>query len=177
MCQDPGVDTDRFDAFVDGLDYPMFVVTAAAGPERAGCLVGFTTQASIDPPRMLVCLSVANRTYRVARDAELLAVHGLDPVQQELAELFGGATGDVVDKFAQCRWSSGPQGVPLLDDCPRRFVGRIVDTHGLGDHVGFLLDPLRVDAYDGGPGLGYEQVEDLEPGHAAGDHQGGEDPC
>ena len=171
------MDTDGFDAFVDGLDYPMFVVTTAGGRDRAGCLVGFTTQASIDPPRMLVCLSVANRTYRVAREAELLAVHGLDPVQQELAELFGGATGDDVDKFARCRWTSGPHGVPLLDDCPRRFVGRIVDTHELGDHVGFLLDPLRVDAYDGGPALGYEQVEDLDPGHAAGDHQGGEDPC
>ena len=169
--------TDRFDAFVDGLDYPMFVVTTTNGQERAGCLVGFTTQASIDPPRMLVCLSVANRTYRVARDAELLAVHVLDPAQQDLAELFGGSTGDDTDKFATCRWTVGAGGVPLLEDCPRRFVGRIVDRHGLGDHVRFLLDPLQVEAYDEGPALGYEQVEDLEPGHTAGDHQGGEGPC
>ena len=171
------VDIDSFDAFVDGLDYPMFVVTTSAGQERAGCLVGFATQASIDPPRMLVCLSVANRTYRVARDADLLAVHVLDPEQRDLAELFGGSTGDDNDKFADCRWTEGPEGVPVLEDCPRRFVGRIVDSHGLGDHVGFLLDPLRVEAYDEGPALGYEQVEDLEPGHDAGDHQGGQDPC
>ena len=171
------MDTDRFDAFVDGLDYPMFVVTAANAAERAGCLVGFGTQASIEPPRMLVCLSVANRTYRVARHTDLLAVHLLDPARRDLAELFGGTTGDDVDKFARCRWTRGPEGVPLLEDCPRRFVGRIVDRHGLGDHVGFLLDPLRVEAYGGGPALGYEQVEDLEPGHTAGDHRGGEDPC
>src|SRR5690348_6276936 len=114
-----GVDTDRFDAFVDGLDYPMFVVTTAHGGERAGCLVGFTTQASIDPPRMLVCLSVANHTYQVARQAELLAVHVLDKNDHDLAELFGGRTGDEVDKFAKCRWTPGPDGVPLLEDCPR----------------------------------------------------------
>ena len=46
--------TAQFDAFVGGLDYPVFVVTAAHGEERSGCLVGFATQASIDPPRMLV---------------------------------------------------------------------------------------------------------------------------
>ncbi|MGH3330053.1 MAG: flavin reductase, partial [Nocardioidaceae bacterium] len=73
------LDTGQFDDFVEGLDYPMFVVTTANDGHRAGCLVGFTTQASIDPPRMLVCLSVKNRTYRVAQEAEYLAVHVLGP--------------------------------------------------------------------------------------------------
>ncbi len=163
------LDTDRFDEFVDGLDYPVFVVTTAHDGKRAGCLVGFTTQASIDPPRMLVCLSVANRTFEVAHEAALLAVHVLDPGERDLAELFGGRTGDEVDKFARCRWTAGPAGVPLLDDAPRRLVGRIIDRHRLGDHVGFLLEPVRVESYDGGRALDYEQVEDLDPGHPADD--------
>src|SRR4051794_41781759 len=50
---------------IDELDYPMFIVTVAAGGERAGCLVGFATQCSINPPRFLVCLSDKNRTFRV----------------------------------------------------------------------------------------------------------------
>src|SRR3982750_801842 len=62
---------------IDELDYPMLIVTAAAGGQRAGCLVGFATQCSIDPPRMLVCVSKANHTYRVAVDADVLAVHFL----------------------------------------------------------------------------------------------------
>src|SRR5207248_6722269 len=33
------------------------------------------------------------------------------------AALFGARTGDEVDKFTRCRWTSGPAGVPLLDDC------------------------------------------------------------
>ena len=44
---------------VSELDYPMFIVTCADERERAGCLVGFATQCSIDPPRFLVCLSTA----------------------------------------------------------------------------------------------------------------------
>jgi hypothetical protein len=70
--------TSEFDAFVEGLDYPMFVVRTRV-QERLGCLIGFTTQASIDPPRLLVCLSVQNPTYRVARDAPFVAVHVLGP--------------------------------------------------------------------------------------------------
>jgi flavin reductase (DIM6/NTAB) family NADH-FMN oxidoreductase RutF len=161
------LDTDEFDAFVAGLDYPMFVVTTGRDGERAGCLVGFTTQASIDPPRMLVCLSTANRTHAVAREAELLAVHVLDPDARELAELFGGETGDEVDKFARCRWTAGPDGVPLLDDCPLRMLGRVLARQEYGDHVGFLLEPIRVEGVEEAPSIGYAEVEDVEAGHPA----------
>ncbi len=64
-----------FNSLVSDLDYPMFIVTVCADGERSGCLIGFATQASIDPSRFLVCLSHKNRTYRVAQGAELLGVH------------------------------------------------------------------------------------------------------
>src|SRR3954453_19462919 len=97
---------------IDELDYPMFIVAAAAGGERAGCLVGFATQCSIDPPRFLVCISVRNRTFRVARSAAGLVVHLVPEEAADLADLFGGQTGDEVDKFAQVTWSDGPGGAP-----------------------------------------------------------------
>lgn len=161
------LDTSEFDAFVEGLDYPMFIVTAASAGERAGCLVGFSSQASIDPPRMLVCLSVQNHTYRVAKDADLLAVHVIEPGQRDLAELFGGVSGDDVDKFARCSWRTGPGRVPLLEDCPRRIIGRVLRRDPFGDHVGFLLDPTGIDVTTTGAGLSYEEVKDLEAGHPA----------
>jgi len=159
--------TEEFDAFVAGLDYPMFVVTTAAEGKRSGCLVGFTTQASIDPPRLLVCLSVQNHTYRVASQAELVAVHVLEPGQRDLAELFGEQTGDATDKFAQCSWSPGPDGVPLLEDCPRFVVGRVVGRQAFGDHVGHLLEPVDVESHSNAEAMGLEDVEDLDPGHQA----------
>ena len=96
-----------FNSLVGDLDYPMFIVTVRAGGERSGCLIGFATQASIDPPRFLVCLSHNNRTYRVGCDAELLGVHFVPEDAAELAELFGGETGDEVDKFDRCAWQRG----------------------------------------------------------------------
>src|SRR3954468_19296107 len=112
-----------FNRLVGELDYPMLVVTAAAGDERAGCLVGFATQTSIDPARFTVYLSKANRTYRVARSAEALGVHFLAKGDEDLAELFGGQTGDDVDKFAQVEFHEAVVGVPMLERCPHRFAG------------------------------------------------------
>jgi flavin reductase (DIM6/NTAB) family NADH-FMN oxidoreductase RutF len=152
------------------LDYPMFVVTASADGERSGCLVGFTTQTSIHPARFLACISEKNHTYGVAMRSSLLAVHLLSRAEREreLAELFGSETGDVVDKFARLSWDPGVGGVPLLDDLPNRFVGRVLERVVLGDHTGFLLEPLEAEKgeeLEGG--LGFQDVKDLEPGHEA----------
>lgn len=138
-------DIGDFGEFVDGLDYPMFVVTASRpdSGEPSGCLVGFASQCSIDPPRFLVCVSVANHTHAVAEAARTLAVHALNARQHPLAALFGEETGDLTDKFAHCAWTEGPDGVPLLTECPHRFVGRVLHTVALGDHTGFVLEPLE----------------------------------
>jgi flavin reductase (DIM6/NTAB) family NADH-FMN oxidoreductase RutF len=162
-----GLDTDEFGAFIDGLDYPMYVVTVESGGARSGCLVGFTSQVSIDPPRFLVCVSERNHTYSLAKEARFLAVHLLHPEQFELARLFGEETGDEVDKLAQCRWHPGPGGVPILEDCPRHFVGRVVSQTSFGDHVGFLLEPTEVAARDNGRVLTFTDVKGLTPGHGA----------
>ena len=156
-----------FHALVGDLEYPMFIVTARAGDEPLGCLVGFATQTSIDPPRFAVCLSHANRTFRRGGDAELLGVHCVPADGEELAELFGGSTGDDVDKFAGCPWHEGPGGVPIIDACPNWFVGRVLWRADAGDHDTFLLEPVAAHAV-GGPGeLTFHRARRIEPGHPA----------
>src|SRR4051812_45302563 len=112
------MDRAAFDDLVAAFDGALVVVTTAAGDERAGCVVGFHCQSSIDPPHYAVWLSKANRTYRVALLADHLAVHALGQGDRDVAELFGGETGDEVDKFSRCEWSPGPDGVPLLTRLP-----------------------------------------------------------
>jgi flavin reductase (DIM6/NTAB) family NADH-FMN oxidoreductase RutF len=160
--------TEAFEKLVSLLDYPMFVVTTRSGDESAGCLVGFSSQVSIDPPRFMVGLSKRNHTYRVAEKAEHLAVHLIDRRHCELARLFGSETGDSVDKFARCAWHSGPNGVPILDDATGWFAGAVLSRYDVGDHVGFLLEPVAGSAPDKFDQLvTFSDVRDLEPGHEA----------
>src|SRR3954463_2400791 len=145
----------------------MFIVTARAGDERLGCLVGFATQASIDPPRFAVGLSRENRTYRRGRDSAALAVHCIDADAGDLAELFGGETGDEVDKFARADWHDGPHGVPVLAACPNWFAGRVLDRLDTGDHVGFLLEPLTAEHGASGEEFTLHRAKRIDPGHEA----------
>jgi flavin reductase (DIM6/NTAB) family NADH-FMN oxidoreductase RutF len=149
------------------LDYPLFIVTAAAGEQREGCVIGFATQCSFHPARFLACLSRENRTYRFALGVDALAVHLIPRARRELAELFGGQTGDDIDKFERCAWHPGPRGLPILDDCPSWFAGAVRERLDLGDHVGFLLEPFDAH-FDGGDAeiVFFQAVKDaIEPGH------------
>jgi flavin reductase (DIM6/NTAB) family NADH-FMN oxidoreductase RutF len=163
--------TGAFERLVAALDYPMFVVCTrgrGADDPPAGCLVGFASQTSIHPPRFLVGLSRRNHTYRVAETATHLAVHIVSRRDRRVAELFGGQTGDRIDKFDRCGWSPGPAGMPILTAAAAWFVGRIVDRFDLGDHVGHLLEPVGGMSPDGiEDWLSFSDLRDLTPGHEA----------
>ncbi|MEU0335959.1 flavin reductase family protein [Streptomyces sp. NPDC006193] len=145
----------------------MCVVTAAADGERSGCLVGFASQCSLRPARFAVWLSKANRTYRVARAAQCLAVHLLTREQRDLAELFGGRTGDEVDKFALVDWAEAHGGAAVLQDAAAWFVGSVLHRTDGGDHVGFVLDPVQWGGGREGPLLRLSDALTIEAGHPA----------
>ena len=156
---------DALAELLGGLDRTMWILTLAAEGERSGCLMGFATQASLDPPRFLACLSRDNHTFGVAEQAEFVVVHACpDEPDIALARLFGEETGDEIDKFTRCRWHDGPEGQPVLDDVPAWFVGRILERFALGDHVGFLLEPVAVEGELDGV-LTFERAQDLDAAH------------
>jgi len=157
---------ETFTSLMGELDYPMFIVSTSAGGERSGCLIGFATQISIHPPRFLVGLSHKNHTWEVSRDAELLGVHFVPEDGAEVAELFGGQTGDDVDKFAQTDWHEGPGGVPIVDACPNWFVGRIVERLDAGDHDAIILEPVAAQRDAEEDELTFHRAKRIEPGHA-----------
>lgn len=165
------VSMDAFDAFVASTDPAMIVVTAAADGERAGCLVGFHSQSSIDPRRYSVWLSKANRTYSVAMRASHLGVHFLTTTDFAIAELFGGHSGDDVDKFARVAWESGAGGVPLLTDLPHFFVGhRVGIEDGGGDHVCVTLEVSS----EAAPSGAFEPLRLSDATHIVPSHDAGE---
>jgi flavin reductase (DIM6/NTAB) family NADH-FMN oxidoreductase RutF len=146
------------------LDYPLYIATTSVENEPTGCLIGFATQCSIHPPRFLACISKKNHTFQLAKRATVFAVHVVDDGSKSMAKIFGGETGDEIDKFKQVHWRF-VDGAPVLDDCSRWFTGQVLERIDLGDHVGHVLEPITVGSGRPGEQLTYQQARGIQPGH------------
>lgn len=163
-----GAATKAFDSIVASLDGPMAVVTTALEQERAGCLIGFHAQSSIDPKRLTVWLSKANHTCRVAVRASHFAVHFLADTDFDIARHFGTLSGDGVDKFADLAVSEGPERVPLLDALPHRMaLRRVALLDEGGDHVCVVGEILTAATTGAFTPLRLSRVAHLRAGHEA----------
>ena len=157
-----------FETIMSSLDARMAVVTTADDRERAGCLVGFHVQSSIEPPRYTIWLSKANHTYRVGLRATHFGIHFLTTDDQEVAELFGTRTGETVDKFRGLPLGTGPGRVPVLLRCPHRLiVRRIAQLDDGGDHVCITTEPVEEHTAGRFAPLRLSDVQHLQPGHDA----------
>jgi flavin reductase (DIM6/NTAB) family NADH-FMN oxidoreductase RutF len=162
-----GVDSP-LSPFFDLIDYAYFVVTVRSPEtEMSGCLAGFVTQCSIDPPNFLVCISKVNHTLAVAESSTGMGLHLLGRQQVELARLFGEQTGDVVDKFAAVDWRLGSTGAPLLVEAAVSMESQILGHFSVGDHEAFLLRGVRAVAGDRAGLLTFRGAPPLHPGHPA----------
>lgn len=156
------------DDLMGSVDSPLIVVTTSAQGERAGCLVGFHSQASIDPEHYCFWLSKANHTYRVALRSERFAVHFPTTADSELARFFGSRSGSETDKFAGLDFTVTEDGVPLLADLPNRLiVERIAMLDDGSDHVCLTARVIAIEFGQSFTPLRPSQLGDLKPGHGS----------
>ncbi len=161
-------DSPDLESFFGRVDYPYYVVTVRSpDADMSGCLVGFMTQCSIDPPNFLVCISKANHTLAVAERSSCMGIHLLGADQVDLARLFGEESGDLVDKFASVDWRLGATGAPLLVESAVTMEGRILGHFPVGDHEAFLVQGVR-SVPGGHDGIFMRRsAPPLQPGHPA----------
>jgi flavin reductase (DIM6/NTAB) family NADH-FMN oxidoreductase RutF len=154
--------------FFERVDFPYYLLTARTPEgEMSGCLAGFVTQCSIDPPNFVACISRLNHTLGVAVHALAMGLHLLGEDQVGMARLFGEKTGDEVDKFAEVDWRIGPTGAPLLADVSLALEGTILGHFSVGDHEAFLVRAVRAVAGPGSGLLTHRTSPRLHPGHPA----------
>ncbi|QFG69268.1 flavin reductase family protein [Ornithinimicrobium pratense] len=161
---------EAFDTLMGAADPAVVVVTTASEGVRAGCLVGYHAQSSMSPQQYCLWLSKANHTYRVALRADHFAVHFLTQQDLALAERFGARTGLETDKFAGLGVDIDEHGVPLIRQCPHRFLlERLTLLDDGGDHV-CLTGRVRSAASEGGLApLRLTDVVHLTPGRPSED--------
>jgi flavin reductase (DIM6/NTAB) family NADH-FMN oxidoreductase RutF len=57
-------------------------------------------------------------------------------------------------------------GMPILDDLPNWFAGRIRERVPAGDHDALILDPIAAEREADEQELTFHRAKRIEPGHA-----------
>ena len=145
----------------------MFIVTANAGGEPLGCLVGFTTQASIDPPRFIACLSHRNRTYRLGKDARALGVHAV-PADAERPRRSSSAARPPTRRTSSRarRGTKGPRASRSSSAARTGSSAASWRATDAGDHDAFLLEPIAGSSTEEDE-FTFHRAKRIDPGHEA----------
>jgi flavin reductase (DIM6/NTAB) family NADH-FMN oxidoreductase RutF len=126
------------------LDREIWILTAQAGPQRAGLVVTLVSQASIvrAQPRVWVGLSPQHFTTAVVQASQGFRLHLVAPEQAELVWRFGTTSGHDMDKFAEANWPDSQWGRPELVGAVGWLECGIESQVETGDRVFFLARVL-----------------------------------
>src|SRR4051794_12759633 len=122
------------------ISYDMCLVTSAHEGKVNGHIVSYLTQSSLNPLRLIVCISLETYSYELINASRRLALHLLGKDQIDLVPTFGHRSGRDVDKFALAAvsWRPGLTGCPILEDCAGFVECEILAEVGAGDHVAYV---------------------------------------
>ena len=136
------------------MSYGLYVVSAADGETRAGCLINTAVQVTAEPPRLMVAVNKDNVTAGVIERSGAFAVTALDnTADMPYLGNFGFRTSSNYDKFEKYGSRVTELGSPY---CPEHacavFSCKLIDTVDVGTHYLFV-----------GEVAGAERLSDAEP--------------
>jgi flavin reductase (DIM6/NTAB) family NADH-FMN oxidoreductase RutF len=130
------------------IPYGLYVLTARAGDTVSAATVSWLTQASFDPPRLVVGLRRDTGIWHAVRDAGTFAVNLLGSDQRTLASIFFRHVRPGEDPLHGVSAHLGLTGAPILDDLPAYLECRVVEPIDAGDHTLFLAEIVEAGVHD-----------------------------
>lgn len=131
------------------INYGLYVLTAADGDEIGAAGVNWLSQASFEPPLVMVAVKADSDTHPIIERTGAFAVSVLGEHQLEVGKAFFRTTtveGDTLNGF---RFERGPEtGAPVLVDLPYWFEARVTDTVRRGDHTVFVAEVVGAGVRD-----------------------------
>lgn len=124
------------------IPYGLYVLTARTDDTTGlnAATVSWLSQASFDPPRIVVALRKESGIWHRVRSAGAFAVNILGTGQKSLASSFFRQIEPEGDTLGGAKYHTGLTGAPVLDDVPAYLECSVVQTLDAGDHTFFLAD-------------------------------------
>ncbi|HXJ29547.1 MAG TPA: flavin reductase family protein [Gemmatimonadales bacterium] len=130
--------------------YGLYVVTVAHGGDEHAMTANWITQASFEPPMLVVAVENRSKTIGLIRDARHFAVSLLTTEQRELAGKLGRTSDQAPQKLKGVKTKPAPTAqTPVLTEAVGWVECRAVATLPAGDHTLVLGEILEAGVENG----------------------------
>lgn len=127
------------------IPYGLYVMTARDGDMYAAGTVNWLSQASFNPPLVMVGVKADSGLHALIERTGHFAVNILASGQKDIAAAFFRATQVEGNKINGYTFEPGPStGAPLLVDLPAWFEAKVTDAVKRGDHTVFVAEVINV---------------------------------
>ena len=131
------------------ITYGLYVLTAAHDDQVAAGTVNWLSQASFEPPLVMVAVKRGSRLHDLIEAAGGFAVNILAAGHKDLAAAFFRPTQVEGDRINGQPFEPGPRtGAPLLLAAPAWFEAQVRDKVTGGDHTVFVAEVVEAGVRD-----------------------------
>jgi flavin reductase (DIM6/NTAB) family NADH-FMN oxidoreductase RutF len=131
------------------LTYGLHVLTAQDGDDVAAATVSWLSQASFEPPLIMVGIKVDSGIHEVVKQTGVFAVNTLGEGQKDIAAAFFRPSQVEEGRINGYAFEPGPEtGAPLLLDLPAWFEARVTDRIERGDHTVVVAEVINAGVRD-----------------------------
>ena len=131
------------------LNYGLYVLTAADRDDVAAGSVNWLSQASFEPPLVMVAIKKDSGLHALVERSGGFAVNVLAAGQKEATSAFFRSTQVEDGKINGYAFEPGPKtGAPLLLELPAWFEARVTDAVKRGDHTVYLAEVINAGLRD-----------------------------
>jgi flavin reductase (DIM6/NTAB) family NADH-FMN oxidoreductase RutF len=145
--------------------YGLYVVTSRNGESTGAFTANWLSQASFDPPLVMVSVEKDSHSLPLIRSSGQFTVNVLESGQRRLAGHFGKKTAKVGNKLEEIEYYETSGGLPILNDALGYVVCTVTDEMDAGDSVVVLGEVIEAKVHR-------EDGEALTMGEAGFRHSG-----
>jgi flavin reductase (DIM6/NTAB) family NADH-FMN oxidoreductase RutF len=139
------MDTETKKKVLRQISYGLYVMTATAGEEMAAATVTWLSQASFDPPLVMVAVRNGSHLHALVDRARAFAINIVGQGQADMAAAFFRPSRVENSRISGYAFDRGPEtGAPLLVDLPAWFEARVTDMVARGDHTVYVAEVVEV---------------------------------
>ncbi|MCH7760192.1 flavin reductase family protein [candidate division TA06 bacterium] len=125
------------------ISYGLYVLTTKYEDEITAGTVNWLSQASFEPPIVMVGIKKDSSLHRLIKKSNTFAVHILGKDQKKFAQNFFKPSKVEGNKISGAPFEIGKSGSPLLLDPPAFFECNVIASIERGDHTVFVNEVIE----------------------------------